>query len=109
MMRFSLNWKRSANFPAVPHARPIDEFEAPEEVRVMETPGHTSDSLSFILDGRAAITGDLLILRGRKPGQDLLDYPELVPESVRKLKEAGVEFFLTGHGKVIYTRNLTDY
>jgi glyoxylase-like metal-dependent hydrolase (beta-lactamase superfamily II) len=31
-------------------------------IRVLETPGHTPDSLSFVVDGRAVFTGDALLV-----------------------------------------------
>lgn len=76
--------------------------EAGVELRVLATPGHTSDSLSFLLagpDGEAAVlTGDTVLGRGTTvvahPDGVLGDY--LV--SLRRLRELGDTTVLPGHG-----------
>jgi glyoxylase-like metal-dependent hydrolase (beta-lactamase superfamily II) len=73
------------------------------EVRVWATPGHSSDSLSFLLDPRdgtaaAVLTGDTILGRGTTvvayPDGDLADYLD----SLRRLRELGDATVLTGHG-----------
>jgi glyoxylase-like metal-dependent hydrolase (beta-lactamase superfamily II) len=73
------------------------------ELRVWATPGHTSDSLSFLLDpggdARAAVlTGDTILGRGTTvvahPDGNLADYLA----SLRRLAELGERTVLTGHG-----------
>jgi glyoxylase-like metal-dependent hydrolase (beta-lactamase superfamily II) len=73
------------------------------EVRVWATPGHTSDSLSFLLDPRdgtaaAVLTGDTILGRGTTvvayPDGDLGDYLA----SLRRLRELGPATVLPGHG-----------
>ena len=73
------------------------------EVRVWATPGHTSDSLSFLLDpldgtASAVLTGDTILGRGTSvvayPDGDLGDYLT----SLRRLRELGPATVLPGHG-----------
>jgi glyoxylase-like metal-dependent hydrolase (beta-lactamase superfamily II) len=67
------------------------------EVRVWATPGHTSDSLSFVLDD-AVLTGDTILGRGTTvvahPDGVLGDYLA----SLRRLRELGGLTVLPGHG-----------
>ncbi|HEY7048577.1 MAG TPA: MBL fold metallo-hydrolase [Jatrophihabitantaceae bacterium] len=71
------------------------------EVRVWATPGHSSDSLSFLLasDGAPAVlTGDTILGRGTTvvayPDGDLGAYLA----SLRRLRELGEATVLPGHG-----------
>lgn len=67
------------------------------EVRVWATPGHTSDSLSFVLED-AVLTGDTILGRGTTvvahPDGVLRDYLA----SLRRLRELGELTVLPGHG-----------
>ncbi len=73
------------------------------EVRVWATPGHSSDSLSFLLDpgsgtDAAVLTGDTILGQGTTvvayPDGDLGQYLA----SLRRLRELGAATVLTGHG-----------
>ncbi|WP_225438092.1 MBL fold metallo-hydrolase [Candidatus Frankia nodulisporulans] len=72
------------------------------ELRVLPTPGHTADSLSFLLTGAdtdpAVLTGDTILGRGSTvvahPDGRLGDYLE----SLRLLRELGETTVLPGHG-----------
>lgn len=73
------------------------------ELRVWATPGHSSDSLSFLLDPRdgtaaAVLTGDTILGRGTTvvayPDGDLAHYLA----SLQRLRELGDATVLTGHG-----------
>jgi glyoxylase-like metal-dependent hydrolase (beta-lactamase superfamily II) len=72
------------------------------ELRVMATPGHTSDSLSFLLPSEAGtgavLTGDTILGRGTTvvahPDGVLGDYLA----SLRRLRELGDWTVLPGHG-----------
>ena len=67
------------------------------ELRVLATPGHTSDSLSFVLPD-AVLTGDTVLGRGTTvvahPDGVLADYLD----SLRRLRELGGLTVLPGHG-----------
>ncbi|HLY33059.1 MAG TPA: MBL fold metallo-hydrolase [Jatrophihabitantaceae bacterium] len=73
------------------------------EVRVLATPGHSADSLSFVLDAhgnapRSVLTGDTILGRGTTvvayPDGDLAEYLA----SLRRLQQLGDATVLTGHG-----------
>jgi glyoxylase-like metal-dependent hydrolase (beta-lactamase superfamily II) len=73
------------------------------EVRVWATPGHSSDSLCFLLDAHgeapaSVLTGDTILGRGTTvvahPDGNLTDYLA----SLRRLRELGDVTVLTGHG-----------
>jgi glyoxylase-like metal-dependent hydrolase (beta-lactamase superfamily II) len=72
------------------------------ELRVWATPGHTADSLSFVLAGAGAqpavLTGDTILGRGTavvaEPDGDLGDYLT----SLHRLAELGAMTVLPGHG-----------
>ena len=72
------------------------------ELRVLATPGHTADSLSFVLGGEpgnaAVLTGDTILGRGTSvvahPDGRLGDYLD----SLRRLRELGELTVLPGHG-----------
>ena len=70
-------------------------------ITVMATPGHTSDSLSFILDD-AVLTADTVLGRGTTviDGEDgnLADYLE----SLRRLQGLGSRTVLPGHGPELH-------
>ena len=67
------------------------------EVRVLATPGHTSDSLCFAL-ADAVLTGDTVLGRGTTvvahPDGRLADYLA----SLRRLEDLGTRTVLPGHG-----------
>ncbi|WP_156686394.1 MBL fold metallo-hydrolase [Mycobacterium sp. Marseille-P9652] len=66
-------------------------------IKVMSTPGHTADSLSFLLDD-AVLTADSVLGRGTavidKEDGSLTDYLE----SLRRLRGLGSRAVLPGHG-----------
>jgi glyoxylase-like metal-dependent hydrolase (beta-lactamase superfamily II) len=73
------------------------------EVRVLATPGHSADSLSFVLEPhadapRSVLTGDTILGRGTTvvayPDGNLADYLQ----SLRRLQALGDATVLTGHG-----------
>lgn len=66
-------------------------------IKVMSTPGHTADSLSFLLDD-AVLTADTILGRGTtvidKEDGGVADYLE----SLRRLRGLGARTVLPGHG-----------
>jgi glyoxylase-like metal-dependent hydrolase (beta-lactamase superfamily II) len=71
-------------------------------VRVIATPGHTSDSMSFVVEGEepALLTGDTLLGRGTT----VVAHPDgqLAPylDSLARLRDLGPLLLLPGHGPV---------
>ncbi|HKC29113.1 MAG TPA: MBL fold metallo-hydrolase [Jatrophihabitans sp.] len=69
------------------------------QLQVLSTPGHTADSVSFVVgDGAAVLTGDTILGRGTT----VVAHPDgvLGPylESLRRLRDLGEALVLTGHG-----------
>ena len=84
-------------------APPLADGEAVESsgltVRVLATPGHTADSVSFVVGERdAVLTGDTILGRGTT----VVAHPDgvLGPylESLERLRRLGDATVLTGHG-----------
>jgi glyoxylase-like metal-dependent hydrolase (beta-lactamase superfamily II) len=83
-------------------AAPITDGElvsaAGLDVRVLATPGHTSDSASFLVGTDAVLTGDTILGRGTTvvahPDGNLADYLD----SLQRLRDLGDVAVLTGHG-----------
>ncbi|ETK34412.1 MBL fold metallo-hydrolase [Microbispora sp. ATCC PTA-5024] len=75
------------------------------EVRVMATPGHSSDSLCFWLPGdRAMLTGDTVLGRGTTviaPDGDLGDYLRSLDRLRQGAEILEAEALLPGHGPVL--------
>lgn len=84
------------------------------DARVVETPGHTSGSISLLFENGDAICGDLLIggylggaLRPHEP--DYHYYAEsltVVRENIRKLIHLGVKKFYVAHGGPLDSRDI---
>jgi glyoxylase-like metal-dependent hydrolase (beta-lactamase superfamily II) len=67
---------------------------------LLHTPGHTSGSLSLIVDNDIAIVGDAMfgIIPGSVFPPFAADVPQMV-ESWKMLLDTGCQFFLPAHGK----------
>jgi ribonuclease/clavin/mitogillin len=73
----------------------LQQYNFPAQV--IETPGHSSDSVSLVLDTGETFTGDLLA--------EHLIMEEISPEkdAWEKLKRAGAKTIYPGHGKLYKT------
>lgn len=78
-------------------AEPLTDGEVIGEVRVLATPGHTADSVSFVV-GDAVLTGDTVLGFGTTvimhPDGSIRDYLR----SLEKLEQLGDLRVLPGHG-----------
>jgi glyoxylase-like metal-dependent hydrolase (beta-lactamase superfamily II) len=85
------------------------------ELRVLATPGHTADSLSFVLPAEAAVlTGDTVLGRGTSvvahPDGRLADYLASLRRLLALAEAAEVSTVLPGHGPVLTDgRGVLDY
>jgi glyoxylase-like metal-dependent hydrolase (beta-lactamase superfamily II) len=74
------------------------------ELRVLPTPGHSSDSVCFLL-GDAIVTGDTVLGRGTSlvahPDGRLSEYLDSLQALSRMCAESGIRQLLPGHGPVI--------
>lgn len=70
-------------------------------VRVIATPGHTPDSVSYVIDGRYLFTGDALRLRQGKvaPFPTKFNHDQAATkDSIRRLASlTGIEWLITAH------------
>jgi glyoxylase-like metal-dependent hydrolase (beta-lactamase superfamily II) len=88
------------------------------ELRVLGTPGHTSDSLCFVIDGEAVLTGDTVLGRGTTivahPDGKLGDYFESLktlaelPENTAVLPGHGPELADAGEAARMYLAHRTQ-
>lgn len=76
------------------------------ELRVVATPGHSSDSLSFVLpEDRALLTGDTVLGRGTTvvayPDGHLRDYLDSLDRLADEVDELDLGMILPGHGPTL--------
>jgi glyoxylase-like metal-dependent hydrolase (beta-lactamase superfamily II) len=77
----------------------LDLSEAGASFSILHTPGHTSGSMSMVVDGEIALVGDAMI--GRFPGSVFPPFADDVPGLLRswgKLLETGCRLFIPSHG-----------
>ncbi|MDO4854642.1 MAG: MBL fold metallo-hydrolase [Coriobacteriia bacterium] len=72
-------------------------------IEVLHTPGHSPDSVSFVVEGTMhAITGDLLFSQGptvlKKPDGNLADYLESLDKVQHLVRDAKAKVLLPAHG-----------
>ena len=78
------------------------------KIQILHIPGHTSGSVSFIIDNEIAVVGDSLINRKSHIFPPFADFPELLPDTWNKLLDTNCRLFLPSHGKEI-ERDLLEY
>jgi glyoxylase-like metal-dependent hydrolase (beta-lactamase superfamily II) len=78
----------------------IDTSET--KIRIIETPGHSADSISVIIDNDIAIVGDAMFgISKRSVMPPFADDPTMMIKSWRKLLDTGCNKFLPGHGREV--------
>ena len=70
-------------------------------IQIMSAPGHTTGSVSFIVDNEIAIAGDTMIRRASQIYPPFADYPELLPDAWKQLLATPCRLFLPSHGDEI--------
>ncbi len=87
-----------------PDAEPFDAHLLDAEVQVLNTPGHTSDSVSFVVAGHL-FTGDTVLGRGTTvvahPDGRLADYLTSLHLLAGVVADLSVATILPGHGPVV--------
>ena len=71
-------------------------------MEIISTPGHSSDSISLLVDGEIAMVGDTLF--GVLPGEVMPPFADditLLKQQWKALHDTGCQWFLPGHGKPI--------
>lgn len=105
-----LGVKRFSYEPFTPDVLFDDTFEFPKEVldlKIFETPGHSSGSICIVIDNEIAIVGDTLF--GVFPNSifpPFADNPVELKQSWQKLLKTNCDTFLPGHGKEIKLKYL---
>ena len=83
----------------VPPDIPLKEGEKLGPLTVLETPGHTSGSISLYKVGTALFSGDALLTNGKGLFQEpRMVNEELGRESIRRMATLQFEYLLPGHG-----------
>ena len=76
-------------------------------IQLLHTPGHTSGSVSFIIDNEIAVVGDTMVNKNGNIFPPFADFPELLPEAWKNLLDTNCRIFLPSHGNEI-NRNLLE-
>jgi glyoxylase-like metal-dependent hydrolase (beta-lactamase superfamily II) len=80
----------------------LGDGESAGPFRAIATPGHSPDSVSLVLEERVCFTGDTVLGSGSvfiSPGEGSLSS---YLESLRRLREVGVEVLAPGHGPYVW-------
>jgi len=88
----------------------FDLMEVGFPAYVIHTPGHSSGSVSLIINDKVALVGDDMF--GQIPGvfyPVFADNESLLIESWKRLLETSCTLFLPGHGKGIHRRKIERY
>ena len=70
-------------------------------IQILHTPGHTTGSVSFIIDNEIAIVGDTMVNMMLHLFPPFADFPELLPKVWGKLLNTNCRLYLPAHGKEI--------
>lgn len=84
----------------------VDFMDAGSLIRIVETPGHSDDSIAVIVDDEIAVVGDVMFGVFRNSiYPPFADHPGTTIQSWKRLLDTPCSTFLPGHGKKI-TRDL---
>ena len=99
-------------FEACPEARALNNDVVKsyfgEHVKLLETPGHTDDSLSIVVDHAVAIAGDAMVNVFGNKYPPFADDEENIKPSWNKLIDEECELFCPAHGKPFYRHDLIE-
>lgn len=79
-----------------------------EKVYLLQTPGHSADSVSFIINDEIALVGDAMVNRFGRVFPPFANDVELVKDSWGRLLESGVTLFLPAHGKGVTDKKIRE-
>lgn len=98
------------HFEACPQAEALDsnviKTYLGESAQLLETPGHTEDSVSIILNHAVAIVGDALVNVFGNQYPPFSDDEEAVIRSWKALLDTGCEWFFPAHGMPLHRSKL---
>ncbi|GAB4301672.1 MAG: MBL fold metallo-hydrolase [Marinilabiliales bacterium] len=76
---------------------------------IFPTPGHTSGSISLIIDDEIALTGDTMFgVPKNNIYPPFADYPDMIIENWKFFLNTNCQLFLSGHGKPITREKLKE-
>jgi glyoxylase-like metal-dependent hydrolase (beta-lactamase superfamily II) len=81
--------------------RDIVKFYLGSSAELLETPGHTDDSISVILNNAAAIVGDAMVNTFGRQYQPFADNEKAVISSWKTLLDSQCNLFCPSHGRLL--------
>lgn len=101
---------RFSRFPACPLAEPLTDAVVKsylgEQAALLNTPGHSADSVSIVLGHSIALVGDAMVNAMGSVFPPFADEPETVLTSWKTLLENNCEVFCPAHGAPIKKERL---
>lgn len=101
---------RFSRFPACPLAEPLTDAVVKsylgEQTALLNTPGHSADSVSIVLGHSIALVGDAMVNAMGSVFPPFADEPETVLTSWKTLLETNCEVFCPAHGAPIKKERL---
>jgi len=90
----------NTSFPAIPHQIMPDGdviVVSGMSVKCIYTPGHTKDSVCYLVDGKYLFVGDLFVTTNDSPFEKRYDSDRQLAYRAEMLQIDGVEYIFTGH------------
>lgn len=101
---------RFTNFPACPLAEPLTDAVVKsylgEQAALLETPGHSADSVSILLGQQIAFVGDAMVNMMGMLYPPFADEPETVIASWKRLLDSKCTLLCPAHGKPLKREKL---